>query len=195
MPCAAAPGHPRAMDATTDRPAHTESPACSPPSTPPPARSPTPVTPAIATRTSSKFLKKTAAAYPGTALHVVPHNDATHKHSGRPQVAGLAGEPADHPALDLGGNQLLLAQHRGMLLFRHHRQAWLHGSSVGELTDAIGAFIDNWNDHPRPLPGPRTPTRSSPASNARRKTKKWPLTHAWHRRLPGRKGVIYAARR
>lgn len=27
-----------------------------------------------------KFLKKTAAAYPGTALHVVPHNYATHKH-------------------------------------------------------------------------------------------------------------------
>jgi len=32
------------------------------------------------------------------------------------------------------------------------RQAIRRGSftSVRQLTDAIGAFIDNWNDHPRP---------------------------------------------
>jgi hypothetical protein len=33
------------------------------------------------------------------------------------------------------------------------RQAIRRGSftSVRRLTDAIGAFIDNWNDHPRPF--------------------------------------------
>ena len=46
-----------------------------------------------------KFLKKTAAAYPGVALHVVPGNYATHKHARRPHLADPPAEPADHPAL------------------------------------------------------------------------------------------------
>ena len=50
------------------------------------------------------------------------------------------------------------------------RQAIRRGSytSVNELTATIGSFIDGWNDHPSRSPGPRTPTRSSPASTARR---------------------------
>jgi len=50
------------------------------------------------------------------------------------------------------------------------RQAIHPGSfaSVKELAAAIGAFIDHWNDHPRPFGWTKEPTRSSPASNAPR---------------------------
>jgi len=72
-----------------------------------------------------KFLKKTAAAYPGTPLHIV--RQLCHAQApGRPQVAGPAGEPADHSALH--ANQLLLAQPRGMLLSVITRQAIRRGS-------------------------------------------------------------------
>jgi hypothetical protein len=39
-------------------------------------------------------------------------------------------------------------------------------NSVRELTAAIGRFIDGWNDYPARSPGPGTPTRSSPRSDA-----------------------------
>ena len=72
-----------------------------------------------------KFLKKTAAAYPGTPLHIV--RQLCHAQApGRPQVAGPAGEPADHSALH--ANQLLLARPRGMLLSVITRQAIRRGS-------------------------------------------------------------------
>jgi transposase len=63
-----------------------------------------------------QFLRQVARAYPRRKLHIVADNYGTHKHPGRP---GLAGEESqDHPALHahLG----LLAQHGGNLLFDHH---------------------------------------------------------------------------
>jgi hypothetical protein len=36
--------------------------------------------------------------------------------------------------------------------------------SVAELEQAIQAWIDTWNEDPRPLCGPRPPTRSSTPS-------------------------------
>ena len=63
-----------------------------------------------------RFLKKVAAAYPGTDLHVVCDNYATHKHAD--VRAWLAEEPADHPALH--ADRMLVAQSGGVLLLRHH---------------------------------------------------------------------------
>ena len=65
-----------------------------------------------------KFLKKTAAAYPGVALHVGPGQLRHPQAPGHPHLAGPPGESADHPALHAG--ELLLAQPRGVLLLRHH---------------------------------------------------------------------------
>jgi hypothetical protein len=91
-------------------------------------------------------VKKTAAACPGTDLHVVCDNYATHKHpevrawlaknprirlhSPRPAARGSTSRNASSPARPI---------RRGSF------------TSVKELTATIGAFIDNWNDHPRPF--------------------------------------------
>jgi transposase len=97
------------------------------------------------------FLKQLARAYPGTGLHVICDNYATHKHA------------------DVR-NWLALPENKGITLhFTPTSCSWLNlvecffsvitrqairrGSftSVSELTTAIGAFIDSWNDHPRPF--------------------------------------------
>jgi hypothetical protein len=62
-------------------------------------------------------------------------------------VAGQ--EPEDHTAFH--ADQLLQAQPRGVVLLDHHPQAIRRGSFTWELTAAIDAFIDNWNDHPIPF--------------------------------------------
>ena len=63
-----------------------------------------------------KFLKKTAAAYPGQELHVVCRQL---RHPQARRGPGLAREePADHPALH--ADRMLLAQSRGVLLLDHH---------------------------------------------------------------------------
>jgi hypothetical protein len=64
------------------------------------------------------FLTKLAAACPGTELHVVCGNYATHKLGRNPPVAGQAAEQADHLALHAG--RLLVDQPRGVLLLRDH---------------------------------------------------------------------------
>src|SRR5215470_6569433 len=96
-----------------------------------------------------RFLKKVAAAYPGTELHVVCDNYATHKH------AGVKAWLAKNPRVTLhftptGCSWLNLVECFFSIITR---QAIRRGSytSIRQLTQAIGAFIDNWNDHPRPF--------------------------------------------
>jgi transposase len=96
-----------------------------------------------------KFLKKVAAAYPGQALHVVCDNYATHKHS------EIRAWLATNPRVTLhftptGCSWLNLVECFFSIITR---QAIRRGSftSVKDLVSAIGAFIDHWNDHPRPF--------------------------------------------
>src|SRR5215475_2484327 len=96
-----------------------------------------------------RFLKKVAAAYPGRELHVICDNYATHKH---PEVRAWL---AKNPRVTLhftptGCSWLNLVECFFSVITR---QAIRRGSftSVKDLTSAIGAFIDNWNQHPRPF--------------------------------------------
>jgi transposase len=96
-----------------------------------------------------KFLKKVAAAYPGTDLHVVCDNYSTRKHA---EVrAWLARNPrVTVHFTPTGCSWINLVECFFSVITR---QAIRRGSftSVKELTAAIGAFIDHWNDHPRPF--------------------------------------------
>ena len=96
-----------------------------------------------------RFLKKTAAAYPGVRLHVVCDNYATHKH------AEVRAWLATNPRVTLhftptGCSWINLVECFFSVITR---QSIRRGSftSVRQLTDTIGAFIDHWNDHPRPF--------------------------------------------
>jgi transposase len=96
-----------------------------------------------------RFLKKVAAAYPSTELHVVCDNYAAHKH------ADVRAWLAKNPRLTLhftptGCSWLNLVECFFSIITR---QAIRRGSytSVRQLTATIGAFIDHWNDHPRPF--------------------------------------------
>jgi transposase len=95
------------------------------------------------------FLKRVARAYPDRQLHIVCDNYATHKH---PTVKAWL---ARHPRISLhftptSGSWLNMVEiFFGIIT----RQAIRRGSfrSVRELTDAIGRFIDNWNDNCQPF--------------------------------------------
>src|SRR5487761_1518352 len=96
-----------------------------------------------------RFLKKVAAAYPGTDLHVVCDNYANCKH------AEVRSWLAKNPRVTLhftptGCSWINLVECFFSVITR---QAIRRGSftSVKELVAAIGAFIDHWNDHPRPF--------------------------------------------
>src|SRR6266536_1941980 len=96
-----------------------------------------------------KFLQKVAAAHPGTDLHVVLDNYGTHKH---PAVRAWL---KDNPQITLhftptGCSWLNMVEiFFGMIT----RQAIRRGTfrSVKELTIAIGAFIDAYNDRCQPF--------------------------------------------
>jgi transposase len=98
-----------------------------------------------------KFLKKSAAAYPGVALHVVLDNYATRKHQ---DIGSLLARPENQQitlhftSASCSWLNLVECFFSGIT-----RQAIRRGSftSVRQLTAAIGAFTDSWNDHPRPL--------------------------------------------
>jgi transposase len=98
-----------------------------------------------------RFLKKVTAAYPGEQLHVVCDNYATHKHAdvrawlARPQNqrVTLHFVPASCSWLNLVECFFSIITRQGI-----RRGSF---TSVRELTVAIGAFIDHWNDHPRPF--------------------------------------------
>jgi transposase len=96
-----------------------------------------------------RFLKQVAAAYPRQRLHIVCDNYATHKH---PTVKAWL---ARHPRISLhftptSGSWLNMVEiFFGIIT----RQAIRRGSfaSVRQLTDAIGRFIDTWNQRCQPF--------------------------------------------
>jgi transposase len=96
-----------------------------------------------------RFLKKVAAAYPGTELHVICDNYSAHKH---PEVrTWLAGNPRiTLHFTPTGCSWLNLVECFFSIITR---QAIRRGSftSVAELTATISAFIDTWNNHPVPF--------------------------------------------
>jgi transposase len=98
-----------------------------------------------------KFLKKTAAAYPATELHVVCDNYATHKHA---EVRRWLARPENQRITlhftPTGCSWINLVECFFSIITR---QAIRRGSftSVRELVATIGAFIDHWNDHPVPF--------------------------------------------
>jgi transposase len=96
-----------------------------------------------------RFLKKVAAAYPGTDLHVICDNYATHKH------AEVKAWLAKNPRVTLHFTPTSCSWLNLVECFFSviTRQAIRRGSftSVKELTTAIGAFIDSWNEHPVPF--------------------------------------------
>jgi transposase len=97
-----------------------------------------------------KFLKKTAAAYPGVALHVVLDNYATRKHQDvRAWLARPQNQRITLHFTPASCSWLSLVE----CFFSVITRQAIRGSftSVRQLTAAIGAFIDSWNDHPRPL--------------------------------------------
>jgi transposase len=96
-----------------------------------------------------RLLKKVAAACPDTELHVVCDNYATHKH------AEVKAWLARNPRIQLhftptGCSWINLVECVFSVITR---QAIRRGSftSVRQLTETIGAFIDTWNDHPHPF--------------------------------------------
>ena len=121
-----------------------------------------------------RFLKKVAAAYPGTELHVVCDNYAAHKH------ADVRAWLAKNPRITLhftptGCSWLNLVECFFSIITR---QAIRRGSytSVRQLTATIGAFIDHWNDHPRPFTWTKDASEIL-ASIQRAKTKTNSFTH------------------
>jgi hypothetical protein len=66
-------------------------------------------------------------------------------------MARPAREPADHPAFH--PDQISWLNLVGCFFSVITRQAIRCGSftSVRQLTATIGAFIDHWNEHPRPF--------------------------------------------
>ncbi len=98
-----------------------------------------------------KFLKKVAAAYPGTELHVICDNYSTHKHA---DVRKWLARPENHRITlhftPTGCSWINLVECFFSVITR---QAIRRGSftSVRDLVTAIGAFIDHWNDHPHPF--------------------------------------------
>jgi transposase len=120
-----------------------------------------------------RFLKKTAAAYPGQELHVICDNYATHKH------ANVRAWLAKNPRITLhftptGCSWINLVECFFSVITR---QSIRRGSftSVKDLVAAIGAFIDSWNDHPIPFSWTKDPDEIL-ASIKRAKTKTNALT-------------------
>jgi len=98
-----------------------------------------------------RFLKKTAAAYPGQELHVVLDNYATCKHADvRKWLARPENQRITLHFVPTSCSWLNLVECFFSIITR---QAIRRGSctSVRQLTQTIGSFIDGWNDHPRPF--------------------------------------------
>jgi transposase len=96
-----------------------------------------------------RFLKKVAAAWPGTGLHVVCDNYAAHKH---PKVkAWLAANPRVILHFTPTGCSWLNMVEIFFSIIT--RQAIRRGTyrSVKELTTKIGEFIDGWNERCQPF--------------------------------------------
>jgi transposase len=95
------------------------------------------------------FLKQVAKAYPRVKLHVVCDNYATHKH---PTVKAWL---ARHPRITLhftptSGSWLNLVEIFFGIITRQAIRRGTFGS-VRELIEAIGRFIDGWNERCEPF--------------------------------------------
>ena len=101
-----------------------------------------------------KFLKKVAAAHPGVELHVVLDNYATHKH---PEIRRWL---ADNPRVTLHFTPTSCSWLNMVEIFFGiiTRQAIRRGTfrSAKDLTTAIGAFIDAYNDRCQPFTWTKT---------------------------------------
>jgi transposase len=98
-----------------------------------------------------KFLNRVARAYPDTELHVICDNYATHKHQDvRDWLARPQNQRITLHFTPTSCSWLNLVECFFSIITR---QAIRRGSfrSAKELTAAIGAFIDHWNEHPRPF--------------------------------------------
>ena len=97
-----------------------------------------------------RFLRKTAA-YPGQELHVVLDNYATCKHADvRKWLARPENQRITLHFVPTSCSWLNLVECFFSIITC---QAIRRGSctSVRQLTQTIGSFIDGWNDHPRPF--------------------------------------------
>ena len=98
-----------------------------------------------------RFLKKIAAAYPSCELRVVCDNYATHKHA---DIRAWLAKP-ENQRITLHFVPTSCSWRNLVECFFSviTRQAIRRGTftSVSELISAIGAFIDHWNEHPRPF--------------------------------------------
>lgn len=93
-------------------------------------------------------MTKVAAAYPGTDLRVICDNYSAQKHRDvRKWLARPQNQRITLHFTPTGCSWINLAE---CFFSITTRQAIRRGSfaSVRELTAAIGAFIDHWNDHP-----------------------------------------------
>jgi transposase len=98
-----------------------------------------------------RFLKKVAAAHPDVGLHVVLDNYGTHKH---PQVRRWLARPENQRiTLHFTPTSCSWLNMAEIFFGIITRQAIRRGSfrSVRELTAAIGAFIDAYNDRCQPF--------------------------------------------
>jgi transposase len=115
-----------------------------------------------------KFLKLVAKTYPRVNLHVVVDNYAAHKH---PRVTAWL---ARNPRITLhftptSGSWLNMVEiFFGIIT----RQAIRRGSftSVRDLTDAIRAFIDGWNERCQPFTWTKTADEILPHATGRQRT-------------------------
>jgi transposase len=101
-----------------------------------------------------RFLKMVTAAYPGVELHVVCDNYATQKH---PQVKAWL---AKNPRVTLhftptSGSWLNMVEIFFGIITRQAIRRGTH-RSVKDLTAAIGAFIDGWNERCQPFTWTKT---------------------------------------
>ena len=98
-----------------------------------------------------KFLTKTAAAYPGTGLHVICGNYATRTHADvRAWLARPENQRITLHFTPTGCSWINLVECFFSVITR---QAIRRGTftSVKELVAVIGRFIDSRNDHPTPF--------------------------------------------
>jgi transposase len=115
-----------------------------------------------------RFLRTVAAAHPGAELHIVLDNYGTHKH---PAVrAWLARNPRVtlHFTPTSGSWLNMVEIFFGIIT----RQAIRRGTftSVKELTAAIGAFIDGWNERCEPFTWTKTADQLIPHSKPGKRT-------------------------
>jgi transposase len=116
------------------------------------------------------FPAEVAAACPGASLHVICDNYSARTHPGvRRWLARPGNQRITLHVTPAGCSWINLVECFFSIITR---EAIGCGSitSAGELTAAIGAFIDHWNDHPRPFTWTRDADRI-PARIKRAKTK------------------------